>query len=70
MRISSSLDAIQRASTDLNARAERLARSGAGGDATAEELVALRRHRHEVAINAGVIRAQDDALGVLLDVLA
>ena len=70
MRIATpNLQAIQRATHDLDTRAARLATSGATIDA-ADDLAGMQLDRHEVALNADVIRVQNDTLGTLLDLLA
>jgi hypothetical protein len=53
----------------LNRAAGRVARNGAEGD-VAGNLVEVMKARHEVKANAAVVRAADETIGTLIDVLA
>jgi hypothetical protein len=53
----------------LNRAAERIARDGAGGD-VAGNFVEMIKARHEVRANAKVVRAADETIGSLIDILA
>ena len=53
----------------LNRAAGRIARDGAEGD-IAGNFVEVMKARHEVKANAAVVRAADETIGTLIDVLA
>jgi hypothetical protein len=53
----------------LNRAAERIGRDGAGGD-VAGSFVEMIKARHEVRANAKGVRAADETIGSLIDILA
>lgn len=53
----------------LNRAAGRIARDGADGDVTGN-LVEVMKARHDVRVNATVVRVADETIGTLIDVLA
>ena len=53
----------------LNRAAGRIARDGAEGDVTGH-LVEVMKARHEVRVNATVVRVADETIGTLIDILA
>jgi hypothetical protein len=53
----------------LDTAAARIARDGAGGD-LAGNMVDVLKARHQVRASVAVIRAADETIGTLIDVLA
>ncbi|MGE0591898.1 MAG: hypothetical protein AB7G23_02095 [Vicinamibacterales bacterium] len=67
--VSQGLKTIERGFDRLDQAATRVARDGAEGE-LAGSMVDLLRARHEVAAGTAVVRAADDMIGSVLDLLA